>query len=351
MRLAVPPEFLPAPDDLPDQPYLLPELAYPRRLNAATELIGGALAAGFGERAALHCEDHTVTYAELADAVTRLGSGLVALGISPGDRVLLRLADGPDLVCWILALQRIGAIPVPTFTLSRAADLVYRENDTEAVAVVAGAELLAEVDAARPGFRYAQHLVAVPATADPAYLDAETVVASGSGGLGALPEDPTDRDDVALILYTSGSTGRPKGCWHTHADVLAICDSYARYCLRPTPDDVFAGPPPIPFALGFGFFVVFPLRFGASAVLTTRKRPADMLRDVERFGVTVLTGVATYFGMLLEEVTGARPATGSLRCCCAEGSRCRRASRTGVPRRSDCRSRSSSARPSCCTTS
>ncbi|MFL6052858.1 MAG: AMP-binding protein, partial [Actinoallomurus sp.] len=84
--------------------------------------------------------------------------------------------------------------------------------------------------------------------------------------------------------------------------VLAIADSYARYCVRPTADDVFAGPAPIPFALGFGFFIVFPLRFGAAAVLTTRKSPEDMLRAVDEHGVTVLFGVSTYFGMLSERL-------------------------------------------------
>jgi 2-aminobenzoate-CoA ligase len=311
----IPNGFLPDPGDLPDQPRDLPELAYPARLNAATTLIDDALAAGFGDRVVYYCDDRTITYAQLAAAVDEVAVAVRTLEIRPGQRVILRLPDGPELVYWILALQKAGAVPVPTFTLSRASDLVYRENDTEAVAVVVGAELLDEVNRARPGFRHVEHLIAVPRTDDPDYLDEDALRAFSSHGDGPAPAVATGADDLALILYTSGSTGEPKGCWHTHADVLAIADSYARHCVAPTPRDVFAGPPPIPFALGFGFFVVFPLRFGAAAVLTTDKSPARMLRATHEHGVTVLAGVATYFGMLVDQLAGtAEPVrTGSLR--------------------------------------
>jgi 2-aminobenzoate-CoA ligase len=310
----IPEGYLPDMADLPDQPRNVPELAYPTRLNAAAVLVDGALAAGFGDQVVYYCDDGTVTYTELAAAVDRAGAALRSLGIRPGERVLLRLEDGPELVYWILAAQKVGAVPVPTFTLSRASDLVYRENDTEAVAVVVGADLLGEVDAARPGFRHVRHLIAVPGTDDPGYLNADALRA-GSADTGPVPAAATCSDDLALILYTSGSTGEPKGCWHTHADVLAIADTYARHCLRPTIEDVFAGPPPIPFALGFGFFVVFPIRFGAAAVLTSGKSPARMLAAIEEHGVTIITGVSTYFGMLVDEIAGneAPTRTSSLR--------------------------------------
>lgn len=298
----IPNGFLPDGGDLPDQPRDLPELDYPQELNAAAALIDGALNAGFRDRVAYYSDDETITYAELAAAVNRVVVVLRTLGIEPGQRVLLRLPDGPDLVYWILALQKAGAVPVPTFTLSRASDLAYRENDTEAVAVVVDADLLAEVDAARPDFRHVQHLIAVPRTHDAAYLDADVLLARADAG--PVEAAATDRDDLALILYSSGSTGTPKGCWHTHADVLAIADTYARHCLRPSPEDVFAGPAPIPFALGFGFFIVFPLRFGAAAVLTSQKSPARLLRATAEHGVTVIAGVSTYFGMLVNELTG-----------------------------------------------
>jgi len=295
----IPAEYLPEPEDLPEQLYDLPELQYPTRLNAAAELLDGALARGFGSKVAFYCDDGRITYLELSRAVNRVGNALRRLGIRPGDRVLLRLPDGRDLVYWMLALQKIGAVPVPTFTLARAADLVYRERDTAATAVVTSAELLDEVEIARSDFRYARHLIAVPGTNNPTYLNSSELVADSPD---TLDSADTDRDDLALILYTSGSTGASKGCWHTHADMLAIADTYAKYCVQPTPEDVFAGPPPIPFALGVGFFLVFPLRFGAAAVLTTHKSPARLLELVEEHGVTVLVGVSTYFGMLVEQL-------------------------------------------------
>src|SRR5208283_4736129 len=75
------------------------------------------------------------------------------------------------------------------------------------------------------------------------------------------PPAETDAESLALLAYTSGSTGEPKGTLHTHRDVLAIADSYARHVLSPTPDDIFGGSPPLAFTFGLGGLLVFPFRF------------------------------------------------------------------------------------------
>ena len=49
---------------------------------------------------------------------------------------------------------------------------------------------------------------------------------------------------------------------HFHRDVLAIADTFSAHVLRPEPDDVFTGSPPIGFTFGLGGLVVFPLRVG-----------------------------------------------------------------------------------------
>jgi len=76
--------------------------------------------------------------------------------------------------------------------------------------------------------------------------------------------------------------------------------------LRPRPDDLFAGSPPLGFTFGLGGLVIFPLRAGASALLGQWSGPEQMLAAVERHRVSVLfTAPTAYRGMLAK--LGATP--------------------------------------------
>ena len=59
-----------------------------------------------------------------------------------------------------------------------------------------------------------------------------------------------------------------------------------------------AGPPAIPFALGLDFFVLYTLRSGASAVLSSDKTPQALIAAMVTFGVTIVVGVSTYYNRL-----------------------------------------------------
>ena len=293
----LPPDYLPPPDHLPLVVRTLPEIHYPARLNAAVELLDRAIARGWGSRPALYFEGRTLSYGEVARDANRLGNALRGLGVVPGDRVLIRLGDQPELVITIHALLKIGAIAVPTYPMLRAPDLLYREGDTEAVAIVVGADLIDEVEQARAGFRHVRHLIVVPDTRENGYLSYANLLSLASADLEAAP---TGRDDIATLVYTSGSTGDPKGALHSHADLLASADTYCRTCVQPQPGEVFCGPAPIPFSAGLGYFVVFPLRFGAAAILSKAKSPDRVLDAAVAHHGTVLFATATYYNMILK---------------------------------------------------
>src|SRR5262249_31675493 len=95
------------------------------------------------------------------------------------------------------------------------------------------------------------------------------------------------RESLAIVAYTSGSTGTAKGCMHSHGDILAVCDSYARYVLKPTSIDRFGGHPTMAFVYGLGGMLLFPFRFSASTVLLDKFTPEGLADTIRRHKVTI----------------------------------------------------------------
>jgi 2-aminobenzoate-CoA ligase len=282
---------------------------YPDRLNAAVELLDTTIARFGSDRPCLRDGDGaTLSYGEVLDRVNRIANTLVEdLGVRPGNRILLRGPNNPDLaLCWLAAL-RAGAVVVTTVPQ-------LRRHELRTAAEISSTRL------ALCDSRYTEDLLA-------AGVDGLRVVTYGSSSarLEALARHrstdfepvPTAADDVALIAFTSGTSGRPKATMHFHRDVLAIADTFSAHVLRPTPDDVFAGSPPLAFTFGLGGLVVFPLRAGACTVLLERATPDELFKAVPRLGVTVLFTAPTAYRAALASLDGYE--LGGLRRCVSAG--------------------------------
>ncbi|MBD9728102.1 AMP-binding protein [Streptomyces caniscabiei] len=295
-------DCLPPPDQWPELTFDLPELCYPDRLNAAAELLDG----GESGRPAFRAPDgETWTYGELRARVDRIAHTLTsALGVVPGNRVLLRGPSTPLLAaCW-LAVLKAGAVAVTVLAQQRPREL----------ATVCE---LARVSYALCDLRYVDDLV----KADVPGLRIATFGGDGPDDLSGLPSADgargpfeavdTAADDVALIAFTSGTTGRPKGCVHFHRDLLAVADTFSRHVLRPRADDVFTGSPPLGFTFGLGGLVLFPMRAGASALLLEQAGPRQLLPAIAEHGVSVLFTAPTAYRAMLAELNGAAASEGA----------------------------------------
>ncbi|MFC1407602.1 MULTISPECIES: AMP-binding protein [Streptacidiphilus] len=284
---------LPPADQWPELRFTLPELHYPDRLNCGAELLDRTIDALGADRPCLRTEDGGCwSYGELRDRVDRIARALVEdLGVRPGNRVLLRGSTTPWLVaCW-LAVMKAGAVAVTVLAAQRRSELAAMVD-------------IAQVQHALCDNRALDELLQVdaPQLRVTGFDELRALAAKQTGA--AFPAVATSADDVALIAFTSGTTGRPKGCLHFHRDVLAIADTFSRHVLRPTPDDVFAGTPPLGFTFGLGGLVVFPLRAGASSLLLEQPTPATLPAAIERHRVSVLFTAPTAYRVLLDYLDG-----------------------------------------------
>lgn len=243
------------------------------RHNLVHLLVGRHREAGHGGRPALVDDGVTWTYDALADAAARAAGALAARGVRRGDRVAVALRDGHGWVAAFLGAASLGAVPVPVDPLAPAAHLAAVLDDCGPAVVVA------EPDTA--------------AVAHP------RIGADALAGGPPLPVRAVHPDDLAYIVYSSGSTGRPKGVMHAHRDMETAVEGYARGVLGLGPGDRCHSAARLFTSLGFGNGFFRPLGRGATAVMSPRRpNPRVTLDVVDRHGVTVLTGVPTFWSQL-----------------------------------------------------
>lgn len=271
---------MPPPERLPECRFDLPALQYPPRFNAAARLLDRWVLEGLGARRCIVSEREMWSYARLHETANRIARVLIEdLGVVGGNRVLLRAPNTPMLAaCWF-AVLKAGAVAVTTMP-------AYRAGELRAVVEKA------QIDVALCDVRLAEALREATHDAGPRVAffgddDAELETRMRSKAPTFRNLD-TAADDIALVAFTSGTTGEPKAAVHAHRDVMAICDTYGTLVLRPRPDDLFVGSPPLAFTYGLGGLLLFALNAGAATVLLERTSPEELLRAVERYRATTL---------------------------------------------------------------
>jgi long-chain acyl-CoA synthetase len=182
----------------------------------------------FPERPAIREAGSERTYAQLNDRANRIATGLIKLGLKPGDLIGLCAQNSGDWIAFYFGVLKAGAVAV---TLS---------------GVLTGDELRNLVSHSRPRFIFTvgnklkdlerlRGSGGVEKVICPGGdLDLEHVMGMGSGSFKAIDRD---RADTAAILYTGGTTGIPKGVMLTHEAISFSSHSIAYY-ERSTESDV-----------------------------------------------------------------------------------------------------------------
>ncbi|MCI0830966.1 MAG: AMP-binding protein, partial [Chloroflexi bacterium] len=154
------------------------------------------------------------TFWDLKVLSNKYANSLRGRGIKKGDRVFVMLPRIPEWYVVMLALMKLGALPMPGTTLLTPKDIEYRINTAEAVMAITDDENAAKFDEAAGGCPTLKHMVVVKGERR-GWLSYEQEMAGASPVLENI--EPTRSDDPLLIYFTSGTVGNPKMVLHTQA--------------------------------------------------------------------------------------------------------------------------------------
>ncbi|SCX02830.1 (2,3-dihydroxybenzoyl)adenylate synthase [Mycolicibacterium fluoranthenivorans] len=225
------------------------------------------------------------TFADLDARADRAAAGFAALGIAPGDRVLLQLPNSSHFAVALFGLLRAGAVPVMCLPGHRLAELTHFASVSGAVALViadsaAGFDYRAmaeELVAAHPAVRH------VVVHGDPGPFLPWSVLDSDAPPPAVRPAT----DSPALLLVSGGTTGAPKLIPRTHEDYVYNVTASAQLCAL-TPSDVYL----VVLPAAHNFPLACPgllgaLSSGATTVFTTDPSPEAAFAVIDRHRVTV----------------------------------------------------------------
>ncbi len=166
-----------------------------------------------GDHPALLFEGRWHSSTELFERARRLAGGLIGLGISPGDRVVVTMANCPEVGIVYNALWRAGAVVTPAMFLLPREELAHVIGNSQATAVVTTPEFVDKVLEAVEGIDSVRFVISSG--------DVAADVISLASLEEAEPASIVERnpDELAALLYTGGTTGRAKGVMLSHANL------------------------------------------------------------------------------------------------------------------------------------
>ena len=294
------------------------------RLNVAVNCVDRHVAAGDGDRVAIHWigepegESRDITYSELAAEVARAANYLSSLGLTAGDRVAIYMPLLPETYVAMLACARLGLTHSVVFAGFSSAALRSRIDDAEARVVITSdgqyrrgrpAPLKAAVDEA---------LSAEAEGADGEAGSVETVIVVRRTGIDVdwvegrdvwwdetvdrqsdeHAAEAFDAEHPLFLLYTSGTTGKPKGIVHTSGGYLTQASYTHDVVFDHKPgSDVYWCTADVGWVTGHTYGVYGPLSNGAECIVYegTPNSPNEHrhFEIIEKYGVSIYYSAPT----------------------------------------------------------
>lgn len=264
--------------------------------------------ADHGEYERLVFEGRTYTNRELYDQSTRLAGALRALGLSPGDKVVVMMTNSPEVFVSYMGIWRAGLVAIPVLFLLESNELRFILENSGAKVVLTTPETQFKVAKAAGDLPVEVVVTGDPHDVPEGALSFETLIAMHAP-LDAIT--PRNTQDIATILYTSGTTGRPKGVVQTHGNLYsnAMNGWNSAKNRRIGETNLLA----LPLAHTFGLSALIGgFLFGSRSVLVRWFDVECVLELIEKYRVKAMSGVPTMFVYMLAHPNASKYDTSSV---------------------------------------
>ena len=264
-----------------------------------------------------------ITYREMSELTDCLAAGLVARGVSKGDRVAIFMPNSPQFVIAFYAILKAGGVVVATNPLYTHREIEHQMNDSGAELMIVMSNFYNTVEEVRPDTRLQKIIVTnIKEYLPPVIRLLFTVAKERSGGhrvslkqgdewmqdvlsqhtAADRPDLEINADDTALFQYTGGTTGLSKGAIGMHRNLVANtlqCEAWLSEVDEVAGEGVTLMAIPMFHVYGLVVGMAVAVQSAAAMVMIPNPRDLkDVLGSIDKFWPTLYPGVPAMYNAI-----------------------------------------------------
>ena len=249
----------------------------------------------FPRKCAIKFQKRKISYRELNEAANKAAHGLLALGLSKGDRIGILCENCPEYIISYFATLKFGGVAVPINSFLTGNEVKYIVDNCGIKVLVTSKKFLRTLQPVLGQMESIKRLVVINDPDQSEHMTFQALSQSGSSENVIADVSP---DDLAVFIYTSGTTGHPKGAMLSHGNLVSNAEDSSEV-FKVVPKDKFLLFLPMFHSFTFTTCVLLPILSGSTIILIGSVKSMDAIRKAIIFDrVTVFVGVPAVYNVL-----------------------------------------------------
>ncbi|MCP4397087.1 MAG: long-chain fatty acid--CoA ligase [bacterium] len=249
----------------------------------------------YPRKCAIKFQKQKISFSELNETANRVAGGLLALGLSKGDRVGIFSDNCPEYIISYFATLKFGGIVVPVNSFLTGNEVKFIVDNCGIKVLMTSKKFLRTLQPVLDQMESIKRVIVLNDPEQSEHMPFEMLSQSGASENVVADVSP---DDLAVFIYTSGTTGHPKGAMLSHGNLSSNTQD-AVELFKVVPKDKFLLFLPMFHSFTFTVCVLLPIMVGSTIILIGSVKSLDAIKKAIIFDrVTVFIGVPAVYNVL-----------------------------------------------------